>query len=101
MDKRVYILVGLLALGGLGYYLSQPKCQKADDVQLRVAQMACAQALDTTLLKKKACLKLKGVEDCQLYREEDGEAVEAFVIQEIQPCVDKEFKAQNLCVESK
>ena len=97
MKKILLAAAAVLALGGLGYYLSQPKCKEAQPQQVQIVQMLCWQAHDKTNFKEKLCQELKGTQECELYQDEDGAAVEAIIEREIQPCVNENLAKNGLC----
>lgn len=86
MDKRLYILGGILVLAGLVYVSQKPSCKEASDKDYQMAQVVCYNNLDKVETKKELCQALKQTDDCQLYAEEDGAAVEAFLLKKIEPC---------------
>lgn len=97
MKKILLAVAAVLALGGLGYYLSQPKCKPADAQQVEVVQMICWQLHDKTNFKEKLCQELKGTQECALYQQEDGAAVEAIIMREIAPCVNEQLAENGFC----
>jgi hypothetical protein len=97
MDKRVYVLASLLVLGGLGYYMSQPKCKESTERELLMAQMICYENLDKVQTKKELCQALRQTDECELYADQDGAAVEAFITKKIQPCANDLLATQGFC----
>jgi len=102
MDKRLIVLA-VLVLGGLGYYFySENKCKEASAQEVKVARFVCENQLDIPTTKKAMCQKLKGTDECKLYQEQDGDAVDAFLAETIAPCVNELLEAQKFCkIESK
>ncbi len=97
MDKRLYILGGILVLAGLIYVSQKPSCKEASDKDYQMAQVVCYQNLDKVETKKELCQALKQTDDCQLFAEEDGAAVEAFILKKIEPCAQQLLQGQGLC----
>lgn len=97
MKKYLLAAVAVLALGGLGYYLSQPKCKQAEVQQVEVVQQLCWMSHDKTNFKEKLCQELKGTQECELYQDTDGAAVEAIIVREISPCVNAQLEQSGFC----
>lgn len=56
MDKRLYILGGILVLAGLVYVSQKPSCKEASDKDYQMAQVVCYNNLDKVETKKELCL---------------------------------------------
>lgn len=96
-NKYGIALLVILAVA-LGHYLFfYEPCKPLTDKDLFQEQVACWQAYDKSNFKQLLCQELRGATDCELYEEIDGAAVEAIIVREVQPCVDKALKDKNFC----
>ena len=99
LKKNKYGIAALVivAVAAVHYLFFYEPCKQVTENDFRAAQLACWETYDKANFKEKLCLELKGTQECALYEEEDGAAVEAIIIREIAPCVNKTLKAQNFC----
>ena len=108
LKKNRYAIIGafllvLALIAGLGQIPKEkqepvkPVCTKATNEDIQIVGYFCAQQLDPAIITVKVCQQLKGTDDCQLNREEDGAAVELIILNELKPCMDKLLVDGGFC----
>lgn len=99
MDKRLYVLGGLIAIAIVAavFFFQKPPCKEASDKDYQIAQNICYENLDKVETKKELCQALKQTDECALYAEEDGQAVDVFLIKKLDSCAQQLLQVQGLC----
>ena len=98
MNKKLYTLLALLLVGGLGYYLLAPRCKQPDEMSVLMLQLQCAQSLDIPSLRAELCQQQYGNPVCEL-QETDRDAGSKLFLGKVNACAKAELKRTNMCTD--
>lgn len=76
---------------------AKPACVQVAQQELEVLAFFCAQQLDVPTVKKELCLSIKGTEECLLSEQEDGAAIQEFILLKISPCINENLEKSGFC----
>ena len=98
MNKKLYALLALLLVGGLGYYLLAPRCKQPDEMSVTLAQYQCIMNINVATLRARACQKLYDTPECE-FKQTDLPAVQEILNDVVRDCAKATLKAQNYCTD--
>ena len=99
MEKKLYAILALLIVGGIGLYLFFPRCQQPDEMMVAQTQLKCALLIDVPALRAEVCQQLHGTPECQLAGQEDFDAALKLVNKKIDDCAKAALQAENKCID--
>ena len=93
-----YVILAVLIALGFFLIFFKKSCVQPSELEVRTAQLQCAQEADPDELAKEICLKLGREENCSLTAEDEDVALE-FVFGKLNECSKKKLEQENKCVD--